>query len=208
VVLSAELTSAATNLDGRPESLVANTVFGDGVGAFLLAKPPHRFPKRFHLHDFSGSLVCDDKALDCIRYEPNPVFYEVRLKETIPEVAGQGIKHAIEPLVRRRLVSLRQKIKYLFDRKMPRWQNNVDYFVLHTAGNKILKGIQKHLGLSDKQAAHNFTCFNEHGNTSSASIYYSLAELERSRELKRGDRVLFLAYGSGFMTKCMYATVA
>jgi 3-ketoacyl-CoA synthase len=207
VVLSAELTSAATNLDGRPESLIANTVFGDGVGAFLLAKPPHRFTPRFRLHDFSGSLVCTQEGLDCIRYEPNPVFYEVRLRETIPQVAGQGIKHALEPIVRRSLVTWRQKLRYLIDRRVPRWQGNVDYFVLHTAGNKILKGVKEHLGLTDRQVAHNFATFNRHGNTSSASIYYSLAELERTRGLKRGDRLLFIAYGSGFMTKCMYATV-
>lgn len=208
VVLSAELTSAATNLAGEPQSLVANTVFGDGVGAFLLGKPGHGFTPRFKLHDFSGSLVCDDDGLNCIRYEPNSVFYAVNLKETIPQVAGRGIKHCIEPIVRRRLVTLKQKIKYLFDRKIPDWQKNIDYFVLHTAGNKILKGVKESLKLTDKQVAHNFACFARHGNTSSASIYYALQELERTQKLIKGDRLLILAYGSGFMTKCMYATVA
>jgi predicted naringenin-chalcone synthase len=208
VVLSAELTSVASNLDGEPASLVANTVFGDGIGAFLAAKPPHSFPARLHLHDFSGSLISTEQALDCIRYVPNRIFYEVRLQETIPVVAGQGIQVALEPVVRRSLVTWRQKLRYLIDRRMPRWQENIDYFVLHTAGNKILKGVQKHLGLSDRQVRHNFTTFNRHGNTSSASIYYSLEELERSEGLRAGERLLFLAYGSGFMTKCMYGTVA
>ena len=208
VVLSAELTSAATNLNGTPSSLVANTVFGDGIGAFLVAKPPHRFPVKLHLHDFAGSLISTQQALDCIRYEPNPVFYEVHLQETIPQVASQGIQEALRPLIRRNLVSWRQKLAYVIDRKTPHWQKNVDYFVLHTAGNKILKGIKQNLGLSDRQTDHNFSCFQKYGNTSSASIYYSLKELEASEGLSQGDRLLFLAYGSGFMAKCMYGTAA
>jgi 3-ketoacyl-CoA synthase len=94
----------------------------------------------------------------------------------------------------------------LLRRTTPRWQENVDYFVLHAAGNSILKGLGERLGLTDAQAAHNFTNFNTYGNTSSTSLYYGLHELERSRELRRGDRLLFLGYGSGFMTRCMYAT--
>jgi predicted naringenin-chalcone synthase len=79
--------------------------------------------------------------------------------------------------------------------------------VLHTAGTKVLRGLQQYLGLSDRKVGHNFDCFRKYGNTSSASIYYSLAELERSAGLKRGNRLLFLAYGSGFLTKCMYGVV-
>ena len=207
IILSTELTSVMTNMSGLSESLVASCVFGDGIGAFLVAAPPHPFRAKFRAHDFSGSLISTDGGLDCIRYEPNPVYHEIRLKDTIPSVAADGIKKALDPLVRRNMVSLKQKVGYLVNRRMPKWQENVDYFVLHTAGNKILKGIQETLGLRDEQTAHNFECFRKYGNTSSASVYYSLRELETTRGLKRGDRLLFLAYGSGFMTKGMYATV-
>jgi 3-ketoacyl-CoA synthase len=208
LILSAELTSAMSNLRGGPETLAASCVFGDGVGAFLVAAPPHPFAPRFHVHGFGGSLICTDQAMDCIRYEPNPVFHEIRLKDTIPEVAGQGIATTLTPLVREHLVTVAQKLRYLIARSVPRWQENVDYFVLHAAGNKILKGIQATLGLTDRQVAHNFDSFNKYGNTSSSSIFYSLRELEATRPLARGDRVVFLAYGSGFMTKGMYATAS
>jgi 3-ketoacyl-CoA synthase len=208
LILSAELTSVMTNLEGVTESLVASCVFGDGMGAFLVAAPPHPFAVKFRALDFSGSLITTDRGLDCIRYEPNAVYHEIRLQDTIAQVANEGIQKALDPLVRRNLVSLRQKAAYLFNRRTPKWQSNVDYFVLHTAGNKILSGIKASLGLTDAQTDHNTEAFRKFGNTSSASIYYSLRELETSTSLKRGDRLLFLAYGSGFMTKSMYAAVA
>jgi alkylresorcinol/alkylpyrone synthase len=207
IILSTELTSVMTNVSGVAESLVASCVFGDGIGAFLVASPPHPFKARFRAVDFSGSLISTQGGLDCIRYEPNPVYHEIRLKETIPAVAKQGIRQALEPLVRRNLVTLTQRIAYLFNRRAPHWQHHVDYFVLHTAGNKILKDIQETLGLTNAQTGHNFECFRKYGNTSSASIYYSLRELEATTPLKSGDRLVFLAYGSGFMTKGMYAAV-
>jgi 3-ketoacyl-CoA synthase len=208
IILSAELTSVMTNLQGVTESLVASCVFGDGVGAFLVAAPPHPFKAKFRALDFSGSLISTDRGMDCIRYEPNAIYHEIRLKETISEVANEGIQKALEPLVRRTVVSFPQKVAYLLNRRTPKWQQNVDYFVLHTAGNKILNGINVKLGLSESQTAHNSEAFRKYGNTSSASIYYSLRELETRTPLKRGDRLLFLAFGSGFMTKSMYAAVA
>jgi predicted naringenin-chalcone synthase len=177
------------------------------MGAWLVAAPPHRFQAKFRAQDFSGSLVTHDVAMDCIRYEPNPVYHEIRLKDTIAEVAEEGIRTAIEPLVRRNLVTARQKLAYLVTRQVPKWQANLDYCLLHTAGNSILRSLQRALKLTDGQIAHNFECFRKYGNTSSASVYYSLRELERTVSLRSGDRLLFLTYGSGFMTKTMYATV-
>lgn len=103
---------------------------------------------------------------------------------------------------------MKQKISFLISRVIPKWQDNVDYVVLHAAGNKILRGIQENLGLSDRQVGHNFHAFAKYGNTSSTSIYYSLRELDSTQHLVKGDRILFLAFGSGFMTKGMFATVA
>lgn len=208
LILSSELTSVMSNFGGTTESLIASSVFGDGLGAFLVAVPPHRYPRKFQVRNFSGSLITTQQGLDCIRYEPNPVYHEIRLKETIPVVAGQGIEKALEPLVRESLLTLKQKAGYLFGRRTPKWQENIDYCILHCAGNRILKGIQEALELSDQQMRHNFEAFEKYGNTSSASIYYSLMELEKASRLSSGDRLLFLAYGSGFMTKGMYATVS
>jgi predicted naringenin-chalcone synthase len=208
LILSTELTSVMTNLSGSSESLVASCVFGDGIGAWLVAVPPHKYRAKFRARDFSGSLITHQTAMDCIRYEPNPVYHEIRLKDTIPTVAKEGIQKAIEPLIRRNLVTVQQKLFYAVTKRTPKWQENVEYCVLHTAGNSILRSLQQALSLTDVQIVHNFECFRKYGNTSSASVYYSFRELERSADLKPGDRLLFLAYGSGFMTKSMYATVA
>ena len=206
LVLSTELTSAMTNLRAGAPSLPASCVFGDGVSAMLVAARPHRSRALFRIRDLNGSLVCSDDGLGCIHYEPADVFHEIHLQDSIPEVAARGIQLALEPLIRRSLITVPQKLRYLASRRIPRWQDNVDYFLLHAGGTRILEGVKEQLALTDVQVEHNFAAFRRYGNTSSTSILYSLQELLTTRSVSPGDRLLFLAYGSGFMTQAMYVT--
>lgn len=202
LVLSAEITSVMVNLlADNDASLVANTVFGDGIGAFLVAKRPHRERAFLRIHGHAGSLLADDKALAAVTYESNAVYHEIRLHGTIPEVAARGVRHVLEPLVRKHLVNWQDKLGYLLAKRMPRWQRHVDYAVLHTAGNKVLEGLTQALEFERGQVEHNFAAFRRYGNTSSASLYYALDELTRSARLRTGQRLLFLGYGSGFLTR-------
>lgn len=202
LVLTSELTSFMANLNADSDaSLVANTVFGDGVGAFLVAKRPHSERGILRVIDHTGSVQTDEKALSAISYEPNPVYHEIRIHETIPDVAAKGISHVMKPMVRRNLASLIDKVLYAANGRVPRWQDRVGRVVLHTAGRKVLEGVAQALTLSTYQVSHNFEAFRKYGNTSSASIYYALDEMVRARPIERGETLLFIGYGSGFMTR-------
>ena len=202
LVLSSELTSIMSNLTASSnESLIANTVFGDGVGAFLVAKRPHSERSLLRIRGHSGSIQVDKRALAAISYEPSAVYHEIRLADSIAEVAARGVRLALEPLIRRHFTSVSDKLRHALLHRFPNWQRHVDYAVLHTAGNKILNGLVKSLDLKEIQVQHNFTAFQKYSNTSSASLYYAFDELTRQRTLVSGERLLFLAYGSGFMVR-------
>lgn len=202
LVVSAELTSVMANMATDCQaSLVANTVFGDGMGAFLVAKRPHRHEAFLRVLGHSGSVLADDEALSAITYEANPTYHEIRLSSSIPAVAGRGVRAALEPLVRRHLMSPAQRARYLVDHRVPDWQRHVDFAVMHTAGSKVLTTLAEALGLPPEKVAHNMRAFQRNGNTSSASLHYALDELVRSGQLRTGQRLLFLGYGSGFLTR-------
>jgi predicted naringenin-chalcone synthase len=209
LVVSAELTSVMTNLRAdNNASLIANTVFGDGVGAFLVARRPHHYQSWLKVLGYAGSVITDDDALTAITYEPNPVYHEIRLQETIGKVAARGVRIVLERLVREHLVNLADKLDYLMRRRIPAWQRRIDYAVLHTAGRRILDELTRSLSLEEHQTAHNHRAFQRYSNTSSASIYYALHELTRSTPLCAKQRLLFLGYGSGFLTRGLLVEVA
>ena len=213
IVLSAELTSVMTNLmSDRPESLIANTVFGDGVGAFLVAKRPYAAVPRcgfpaLRILQHAGDVQTDDESMNVITYEPNPTYHEIHLNEGIIGAAERGVRSVLEPLIRQRLASPADKMRWLLHRRIPQWQRHVDFAILHTAGSRVLEGLIAALKLSEEQAGHNHHAFRRYSNTSSASLYYALHELLSSRTLRRGQQLLFLAYGSGFFTRAMLARV-
>ena len=74
---------------------------------------------------------------------------------------------------------------------------DVDYFMIHQANMRIVEGIRTRLGVP----AEKFPCnIQDHGNSSSASCPILLDECHRKGMFKRGDKLVFSAFGAGLMS--------
>jgi predicted naringenin-chalcone synthase len=86
------------------------------------------------------------------------------------------------------------------DPYIPDFKRGIDHFCIHAGGRGVIDGIEKNLSLNPEHVAASrhalFTC----GNTSSSSIWYEMDYIVNHANLKRGQRVLQVAFGSGF--KC------
>ena len=74
---------------------------------------------------------------------------------------------------------------------------DVDMFVLHQANLRIIESIRQHLDLPEEKVPHNV---ERSGNTSSACIPILLNELLEEGKIKKGDKIVFSAFGAGFST--------
>jgi 3-ketoacyl-CoA synthase len=86
---------------------------------------------------------------------------------------------------------------------VPDFKTAIDHFCIHAGGRAVIDGIEKNMKLEVYHTeASRMTLYN-YGNTSSSSIWYELEyiqEQQQTNKLKKGDRVLQVAFGSGF--KC------
>jgi predicted naringenin-chalcone synthase len=86
---------------------------------------------------------------------------------------------------------------------VPDFARGIDHFCIHAGGRAVIDGIEHNLRLETFHTEPSrMTLFN-YGNTSSSSIWYELEyiqDIQRTNPLKKGDRVLQVAFGSGF--KC------
>ena len=204
LVLSSELTSVMVSLGtASTGALVGNAVFGDGVGAFLVARRPHRERPLLRVRGHCGSVQVDPRSLTTISFEPGADYHEIRLGDAqqITGAVKRGVRQVLAPLVRKHCLSPLEKLRYALCGRTPNWQRSIDYALLHTAGESVLRALAEALGLKTGQYQHNIDAFSKYGNTSSASVYYTLDELTRRRSLARGERLLCLTYGSGFMVR-------
>ena len=70
----------------------------------------------------------------------------------------------------------------------------IDYFVLHQANEFLLKALQKKLGIPDEKFIIHM---QNTGNTVAATIPIALNCLIKTRNLKKGDKILIAAFGTG-----------
>jgi len=71
---------------------------------------------------------------------------------------------------------------------------DVEHFVPHQANLRIIDAVAKRIGARPEQVIVNGDMF---GNTSAASIPLALAEADAAGRLRRGDRVVGVAFGAG-----------
>lgn len=86
---------------------------------------------------------------------------------------------------------------------VPDFKRGIDHFCIHAGGRAVIDGIEKNMKLELYHTEPSRMALMNYGNTSSSSIWYELEYIhshQKSNPLKKGDRIMQVAFGSGF--KC------
>jgi alkylresorcinol/alkylpyrone synthase len=79
----------------------------------------------------------------------------------------------------------------------------VDHWVVHPGGPEILERVQRRLSLSDAQLAPSRDALLDGGNRSSATVLFILDSLVASGELRPGQWLVVLAFGTGLTMEAL-----
>jgi alkylresorcinol/alkylpyrone synthase len=77
-------------------------------------------------------------------------------------------------------------------------RDDVRFWVLHSAGRRVIENAQALLGLSDADVAYSRDVLRRLGNVSSATVLFVLDAVMRSGRPCAGDIGLMMALGPGF----------
>ena len=72
---------------------------------------------------------------------------------------------------------------------------DIDWFVPHQANQRILNGVARKLNISPEKVISTVAL---HANTSAASVPLAFDSAVKAGKIKRGDLVMFEAFGGGF----------
>jgi 3-ketoacyl-CoA synthase len=89
---------------------------------------------------------------------------------------------------------------------IPNFKTAVDYWLIHAGGKAIITGIRDALNLTEDDVKPSRDVMYKYGNTSSASIWYELDEVEKASKVKNGQHALAIAIGSGIKVQTLYLT--
>jgi len=176
LVLAVEICSAAYFLDDRLESAVAHAIFADGAGAVALAR------------DGAGPSVLEHRTL----------FRSEHLEAMGFEYPGGRPRVILSKDVRRiGGVMMTEMARLLMDTQGLKGED-VRYWILHSAGRRVLDRARALLDLDETALVHSRAVLRDYGNMSSATILFVLDRMLRHESPVPGEWALMVGLGPGF----------
>jgi predicted naringenin-chalcone synthase len=176
LVVAVEICSAAYFLDDRLESAVAHAIFADGAGAVALAG------------DGDGPAILEHRTLfrpehlDAMGFEYPGGRPRVILSKDVRRI-GAGM--------------MAEMARTLMDAQGLK-REDIRYYVLHSAGRRVLDRARVLLDLDESALAHARGVLAEFGNMSSATILFVLERVLARESPVPGEWGLLVGLGPGF----------
>jgi len=173
-----ELCTLSVRLDKADKaSLVATALFGDGAAACLL-----RVGGEGPEIDGAGERTWPD-TLDIMGWSVDAEGLGVIFDRSIPPFAEANLAEAVDSI--------------LGDLGMER--DEVDRFVCHPGGTKVVAAIESALSLNQGSLTHERAVLERYGNMSAPT---ALFVLERVLAAETSERMILSALGPGFTLSC------
>src|SRR5437867_2518700 len=152
LVVAVEICSAAYFLDDRLESAVAHAIFADGAGAVALSTEG-RGPRMV-----AHRTLFRPEHLDAMGFEYPGGRPRVILSKDVRRIGA---------------MMLGEMVRVLMDAQGLK-REDVRYWILHSAGRRVLDRARTLLGVDDTVMRHSRSVLRRYGNMSSATILFVL----------------------------------
>ena len=173
--MSGILTPAAP--DDPKAKIVGSAIFGDGCAAAVLSSDPRCEGPMIlasQVHQIGGTL----EAVS-LSFEPESSY--LHLARELPDLAGAGLWDVVARFLRRNDLD----------------PSEIDHWIVHPGGRRIIENVQTALELTDEDVAVSWDALAGHGNIGTPSIFYVLKDTIERREPAPGEHGLMVTIGPG-----------
>lgn len=154
--ISVEVCSAAFYIDDDPGVLVSACLFGDGAGAAVLSREP--IAARVCPQWITTLSHTEPRQRDALRFEQRNGMLRNVLTPEVPELAAEHAQRVLDRVL------LQQGLT----------RESISAWIWHSGGTKVLKALERRIGLSPAQLRWSADVLREYGNVSSACVYFVL----------------------------------
>jgi alkylresorcinol/alkylpyrone synthase len=183
VLLAVELCSLTLQRhDLSIANLISSGLFGDGACAVILAGAERRL---------AGPRIVATRSMfypdteDVMGWDISEKGFNIVLSPSVPDVIRENLGRDVDALLAENGLT----------------RNDIESWVLHTGGPKILEATQDALSLPAGALETSWDCLRRMGNLSSASVLVVLEEFLMKRRPAAGTWGLLAAMGPGFCSE-------
>ena len=173
--VSVEICSSTFQVSNDTSQIISNSIFGDGAAATVLWNRP------------KGLRVIGSESLYLPEYREDIRFIHKdgqlhnQLSSRLPEIAGAEVSKFINSVL----------AKYGLKK------SDINHWILHPGGEKVINSLKDKLELSEEQVAPTRAVLSKFGNMSSPTVLFILQDI-LDKGIKNGDYFLITAFGAGF----------
>ncbi len=189
LVVGSETTSSYNNWMDRSKSVL----FGDGCGAIVLSKSNNENSK-IHKSILSSDSSKKDDLIMRTGMARSPFFVDSKSMDIV-EMNGQVVFKSAVKTMASQCASILEQTNTT--------KEDVDLFIPHQANMRIIEAVARRFEFPKEKV---FINVQKYANTSSASIPLALSEAVEAGRLKRGDKLLLTAFGSGLTSGTVLLT--
>lgn len=163
--------------DDAKAKVVGSAIFGDGCAAALLSEDPGAEGPEIvaaKVHQIAGTL-------DAVSLELAPEDSYLHLARDLPDLAAAGLGELADSFLRTAGLD----------------RGEIDHWLVHPGGRRIIDCVQAALSLSDADVAVSRDVLANHGNIGTPAIFYVLHQTIEQREPAQGERGLMVTVGPG-----------
>lgn len=173
LVVGADILSRFTDYSDKSTSIL----FGDGAGAVVLKAGEEK--------SFLSLNLGSDGSLKDMIYIPSSGVEKSNEKPFLNLKGREVFKWAVNNVPNIIIDTVKKSNLSLDD---------IDYFIIHQANQRIIKSIAEKLNLPEQKVLSNI---EDVGNTSAASIPILLSQAVKKGKIKKGNKILMVGFGSG-----------
>lgn len=180
LLLSVELPSLTLQLtDATRANLISAAIFGDGAAAVVLANRPAPRPSFEHL---AHTSVLFPNTEEIMGFDLGTEGFKIILSKRIPLLVKRELRGQVDAFLEGQGLTLA----------------DMDSFVLHPGGTKVLDNLRDVLELEERQVDAARSVLSEYGNLSSASVHFVAKEQLERGAIAPHSFALMVAMGPGF----------
>lgn len=183
LIVSIELCSLAFQLSDRSKSnVVASALFADGAAACLVVGDDVELEGPRVLRSLSTIYP---NTLDVMGWRITSNGFGIVLSRDIPEIVTSLVAKNVSELLDAAQLPL----------------NDVQHFIAHPGGVKVMEAYRSALNLPDGVLRHSLEVLREYGNMSSATVFFILERFLHEVKPDSGEYGIVSALGPGFSSE-------
>lgn len=176
-VLAVEIPSITFQYnDFSMDNIVGSAVFADGAACAILAPSDNLAPEIIDIQTYNFP-----DTTDLLGFDLTNSGFKIILKEELPDKIIGQISDIILPFLARNSLNI----------------EDVQHFIFHPGGKKIVTELENFLGKFGKNIQDSKEIMRLYGNMSSATVLFILEKILQ-KEIKKDEYSLMLSFGPGF----------